>query len=213
MLVSRTAHGSGTIVRVMAENGGLTPSMATLAVFARASNTLAGAQAELSAWPGGRWHRNTAHKHVPALVEKGHLRLVGLGKVDSLNRYEITEEGEAHRRSRLYASAAGPAAVERERALAKLELCKTPADVLVVIDSYKAEEELFERAYAEAHARGVRARRARMRSTKPADDLSLPLQAGLRDIGIRGEARLWSEMADRLRWMRRETETLLAELK
>lgn len=193
----------------MAEYGGLTASMATLAVFARSSNTLAGAATELVEWPGAHWERNVAHKHVPALVKKGMLRRTARGKVKSLDRYEITRKGDLHRRALLHSRAAGPAAVERDTAVAKIALCRSLEEVLDVIDSLHAEEELFERAYVEAHKRSTEARRARIREPERANDLC----ARLGDIGIAAEARLWDLTSKHLQRAREELETLRCELR
>jgi len=193
---------------VVSEDWGLTASLATLAVFARSSNTLAGAQTELSEWPGARWPRNTAHKHVPALVRKHWLRRIAIGNVTSLDWYEITAEGDEHRLGWLRSHAMGPAAVERDTALGKIELCMSLADVSVVIDAIEAEEAMYERAFGEAHGRSIAARRARVRDPARSGDL----RSRLRDIGIVMEAALWDETAKRLHLARRELETLRGEL-
>lgn len=192
----------------MAEYRGLTGRMATLAVFARSSTTLAGAQNELSAWPGAHWPRNTAHKHVPALVRKGLLRRTSEGNVTALDWFAITPEGDDQRLGWLRSHAMGPAAVERDTALGKIELCMSLADVSVVIEALQAEQAMYERAFGEAHGRSAAARRARVR------DPGRPygLRSRLRDIGIAMEAALWDETAKRLHLARRELETMRGEL-
>lgn len=193
---------------IVAEYWGLTPGMATLAVFARSSTTLAGAQSELSAWPGARWPRNTAHKHVPALVGKGLLRRVQEGNVTALDWFEITPEGDEQRLGWLRSHAMGPAALERDTAVGKIELCLSLADVSVVIEALRAEQAMYERAFGEAHGRSIAARRARARDR----DRPYELRSRLRDIGIVMEAALWDETAKRLHLARRELETMRGEL-
>lgn len=181
--------------------------MATLAVFAQAPNTLAGAQDELSAWPGARWHRNTAHKHVPTLVKERLLRLVALGRVPALNQYEITPVGEERRLRWLRSHAMGPAAVERDTALAKIKLCKNLGDVAAVVKTLEAEQAMYERAFGEAHGRSIAAKRARRRDPGRPSDLKVWLDG----ISIDVEAAFWDTTAKHLHFARRELETMLGE--
>lgn len=203
-----SSHRNGVRSSIVAEYWGLTAGMATLAVFARSPMTLAGAQGELSAWPGARWPRNAAHKHVPALVGKGLLRRTSEGNVTALDWFEITPEGHDQRVQWLRSHAIGPAAVERDTALGKIELCMSLADVALVIEGLQVEQAMYERAYGEAHGRSAAERVARARDP----DRPYDLRSRLRDIGIVMEAALWDETAKRLHLARRELETMRAEL-
>lgn len=190
----------------MAEHGGLTASIATLAVFAQSSCTLADAATELAKWPGAHWPRPTAHKHVPVLARKGLLRMVARGITTSLDRYEITPLGEGYRRAWLQSHAVGPPK-QRDTALGKVRLCKSLEEVSSAIDAIRAEEEMYERAYLETHARRVAARRARRRQPERPDDLGERLD----EIGTVGEAALWDGAKKRLERTREELEGLLNE--
>ncbi len=190
-------------------SGGLTPSLATLAVFARSPTTIADATGQLKTWPGARWERNCAHKHVPALVRRGELRLLSHGTVPSLDRYEITPKGEKRRRALLHSHATGPAAIERDKAVAKIALCKTLQDVSDVIDSLRAEEKLFDMALEETHKRSREATRRRLQELERAGDLCTRLG----DIGTAVESRIWKDMSTQLQYAREQLETLRDEFR
>jgi hypothetical protein len=189
----------------MEEYGGLTAKMATLAVFARSSNTIAGAMTALGEWPGASWPRNTAHKHVRTLAQSGELRLVARGNEPSLDRFEITPKGQQTRREWLVARIVEP--VARDTALGRLCLCQTREDAVCLVEALKAEEALYEGAYAEAHARSTAARRARLRSA----GRNVELRTRLADIIVSTEASLWDDMVTRISRVRGELETFLAE--
>lgn len=190
-------------------SGGLTASSATLAVFARSSATFADAHAQLSSWPGAHWERNCAHKHIPALVQKGELRLVARGHVASQDRYEITPKGEKRCRALLHSHAAGPAAIERDKALAKIALCKTVEDIADAIDSLRAEEELFDRALEETHKRSMKAAQMRLDEPESAEDL----WARLGDVSRALESRIWKDISTQIQYAREQLETLLEEFR
>jgi DNA-binding MarR family transcriptional regulator len=188
----------------MARDGSIPPGIAALGLLARTSDTLAGIGGRLSDWPGAGWSRTTAHKHLPSLERQGFIRRTTRGNVRSLDHYEVTPAGEKHLREWLR-SAAEP--VQRDAALGRIRLCQNLEDVWGVIEAIRAEEEMSEQAYLEAHARSVAIRRARERTPGRADDL----YSSLRDIGLAGEAALWDQTTKRLQHTREELELLFEE--
>lgn len=191
----------------MSEHGGLTANVAMLGLLDEAADTIAGVGVRLSErFPGAHWPRPTAHKHLETLVKQGFVRRVSCGKVRSLDRYEITPAGEAYVRDWLRVATVGPP-VQRDTALGRIALCRTPQQLSDAIDAIRAEESMYEQAYLDLQSRSIAATRARLRvGGSPGD-----LRAKLDRIAVVEEAKLWDLTSKRLRNAREELEALLDE--
>jgi DNA-binding PadR family transcriptional regulator len=187
--------------------GDPSPEMLILGLVIQRSDTVAGIARRLTdQFASARFSKTTAYGRLPALAEKGYVRLAEVGPPDeqTRDRYEATRRGIAHFRKWLRNTELPP--IVRDALQCKLKFLQCD-DLLDLIRLVREEEAVYTAAYDIARARVLREQRFRRVKSKPVD-----YDARLTSIRNRDEAALWGMMSKRLERLGEELEELLQDV-
>lgn len=187
--------------------GDPSPELLILGLVIQRSDTTAGIARRLTdQFASARFSNTTAYGRLPALAEKGYVRLVEVGPPDepTRDRYEATRKGVAYFRKWLRNTELPP--ILRDALQCKLELLQRE-DLLDLIRLVREEEAAYTTAYDIARARVLREQRSRRVKSKP-----VIYEARLTCIRNRDEAALWGMMSKRLERLGEELEELLQDM-
>jgi DNA-binding PadR family transcriptional regulator len=188
-------------------SGDITPRMMVLGLVVQQDDTAAGLGRRLAdQFASARFPRNSPHKNLPSLADKGLVRLVERGPEGkpSLDRYEATPEGVELFCSWLRSAELPP--VIRDALQCKMEFLERD-DVAALVQIVREEEDAYTTACDIAHSRVLREQRARRARPEVVD-----WRLRLRGIQTKDEANLWGLMSQRLERLRGELEALLEEI-